>query len=1109
MKIKHDSREISYRSPFGAVPVGTEIFVAIDISPGMTEMNDQEDDSPANVQEARPPALSEPRVRLMVWEGETLSPRYYDMQAEAGSSGETDTLRYTAVFKAPGEGVLLWYAFEIKDGDEGAFYYGNNRQALGGAGEVYAASPGCYQITVYKPAAVPEWYKNGIVYQIFPDRFCRDDDWRERTEAANEAVNSRRPDIRRTIVDDWYMPAYYGRDENGDVTEWPFYGGSFKGIESRLDYIRSLGVTCIYLNPVFEAVSNHRYDTSDYMHVDPVLGTDEDFRSLCAAARERGIRVMLDGVFSHTGIDSVYFENNKDWYKWDESEPTGYKSWWGVKDLPEVDEENESYREFITGSEGVVAHWLRMGASAWRLDVADELPDSFIEDVRRRVKAEDPGNVLIGEVWEDASNKISYDEPRRYLLGDELDGTMNYPQRDILLDYINYTIGSREAGERLESLRENYPEENFYGALNLIGSHDRVRILTLMAEEEDHDAAVSKVKLISALSYALPGVPCVYYGDEAGLTGRADPENRNCYPWGNENKDLLYHYRMMGLIYDQHPALAGGDFEMLSAGPYAEEGWDNDDVFAFVRRGRDRAGTDETILVLASRSYGDSYVDLSPYKELNGAYALELLDSKEMELDEDGSLGTVRMDRLSVKIISIRGEAPVKEKIERSAGVIAHISSIPGGQLGAPARAFVDFIASAGFRVWQVLPLNPAGKGGSPYSSYAAFAGETGFINASELPSEEGYEDFIRDNSYWLNDYIAYTLIKESQGGKPWTEWPAGLRDGSSVDILMSLTADQEARADELCKEQYYFCRQWDDLKSYANSKGVMILGDLPMFMSEDSVDVWANKDIFLMDEDGRLRVHAGVPPDAFTGEGQDWGNPLYDWEELAKTGYDWYMKRLRQCAERYDILRIDHFRGLSEYYAIPEGGTAFDGAWQHGPGVGFIAETRKMLEREGLSLRFLAEDLGYLDAGSMDLLKLSGMPGMDVWQFSADEMMEMSNDQPRKAGHRAFYTGTHDNDTLLGFLSEKRGPGDNNIVSAEIEALDVIRKIYGSPAVLAMLQLQDVFMLGSEARMNIPGIAEGNWTWHVPGSSIQSSLPNAGKKAAWLRKLAVETGRI
>ena len=207
------------------------------------------------------------------------------------------------------------------------------------------------------------------------------------------------------------------------------------------------------------------------------------------------------GTGAYANEDSPY----RSWYKFDENEPCGYKSWWGVDDLPEVNEKDPGFREIITGENGVLAHWMELGASGWRLDVADELPDSFIKDIKDRVKATDPDGLVIGEVWEDASNKISYGERRKYFYGDELDGTMNYPMRDILLDYINYTISAGDAGEKFMSLKENYPRENFYGALNLIGSHDRERIITAMAAEEDYPSAVSKVKVLSTLQYRFAG----------------------------------------------------------------------------------------------------------------------------------------------------------------------------------------------------------------------------------------------------------------------------------------------------------------------------------------------------------------------------------------------------------------------------------------------------------------------------------------------------------------------------------------------------------------------------------------------------------------------------
>ncbi len=1110
MKIIHDSRKPEYREPFGAAQTGTKVSLAIEISDPAPEA-----------------------VRLMLWHGDDPEIHYLDMKEE----GEG---RYAASFSLPDEGCLVWYAFEIeteREDSRAVFYYGNNAEDLGGEGRKYVDDPHRYQITVYKASEVPEWYKNGIVYQIFPDRFFRDGGWHERTEAANKRVNDRRSDMKRIIQEDWTRAAFYVRDETGKVVEWPMMGGSLKGIEEKLDYLRSLGVTCIYLNPVFEASSNHRYDTGDYMHIDGALGTDADFEELAAAAKEKGMRIILDGVFSHTGADSIYFDKagnysemrpdeenaagawgNEDspyrkWFKFDKNERYGYHSWWGVEDLPEVDENDPDYRNFILGEDGVVAHWMKKGASGWRLDVADELPDSFIAETRARIKATDPDGLLLGEVWEDASNKISYGERRMYFMGDELDSTMHYPLRDILLDYINYTIGSSVAADRLMNIAENYPPENFYATLNLLGSHDRARIMTMMAAEEDYSSATKKVKLLSTMQYCLPGVPCIYYGDEAGLLGGTDPANRSGFPWGFENLDLGYHYRMLGLMYDEHPALKDGRFEFLS-GRYGID----EDILVFTRTGRDAAGTEETMLVLSNRRYSPAEIDLSGIDCLKGGYALELLTSEELPLDEKGSLGVLKMDSLSSMVISLRAEKPEAEDLGRSAGVICHISSLPEGKLGKGARDFVDKIASAGFTIWQVLPVNPAGVGNSPYSSCAAFAGEPAFVDYSELPETEGYYDFIKNNDYWLHDYIAFNLIKEMNDGKPWYEWPEKYRNADSLEFISTLTDEQRTRASKLVGEQYCFFSQWNELKAYANSKGVRLMGDLPMYMAADSADVWANKHIFRMDDTGTQSVHAGVPPDAFSKVGQDWGNPLYDWDVMKDDGYGWWLRRIRQCAERFDILRIDHFRGLSEYYAIPEGGDPKDGCWQHSAGLRFIADLLGMLRAENFGMKILVEDLGHLDAGVMNLLKLSGLPGMDIWQFSADHMKAMCEKEPEKAEHRAFYTGTHDNNTLIGFLKERAAKGQyedwenpensSTEMGSTVEALAVIRKIYESPAVLAMLQIQDVLMLGEDARMNVPGVPKGNWTWKMPGKTVEEAFSDSAERLKWFRALAERTGR-
>ena len=408
MKIYHNSRKKEYRDPFGAVHAGTSVTLAIDIAE-------------CDVRGAE----------LEMWrDGEARE--YLPMQQLGWDENGS---RYGITVTLPAQTCLIWYRFLIKvmqDGEIRSLYYGNNEANTGGEGRLgYEGEISPYQITVYRPSRVPEWYTDGIVYQIFPDRFARDGGWRERVERANAHINARRSDMRRTVMEDWTQPAYYVRDDSGRVIEWPMFGGSLKGIEEKLDYIKSLGVTAIYLNPVFEATSNHRYDTADYMRIDAALGTDEDFRSLAETARARGVRLILDGVFSHTGCDSIYFDRfgnytspadasapapagedkpakekgawgNEDspyrsWYKFDDSQECGYISWWGVTDLPEVNENDPGFRKFILGEDGVAAHWMKMGASGWRLDVADELPDSFIEGVRRAVKKADPEGLAVTE----------------------------------------------------------------------------------------------------------------------------------------------------------------------------------------------------------------------------------------------------------------------------------------------------------------------------------------------------------------------------------------------------------------------------------------------------------------------------------------------------------------------------------------------------------------------------------------------------------------------------------------------------------------------------------------------------------------------------------------
>ncbi len=575
IEILHDSHETYYRMPFGAVPCKTKIALRVTLSSKDIDLDGIE-------------------CALQLYEG--FDPVTVEMDIE---KKECSKATYMAQYTAPKNPGLVWYYFIVKHHNE-TIFYGNNWERQGGKGVVTEEeNVPSYQITVYDDKrCVPEWFKESIMYQIFVDRFYNGN--------ADNKINS--PNMGSLIHGDWYDTPYYIKDKEGRVVRWDFFGGNLKGIQEKLPYLKELGIDVIYLNPIFEAISNHKYDTGDYKKIDPMFGTLQDFENLIEAGKKYGIKFILDGVFSHTGSESIYFNKNGtypeigafqskespyfSWYQF-ENYPNEYDSWWGVGTLPNVNEMEDSYKDFIFNKDdSVIKYWAEKGVKGWRLDVADELPDEFIKGLKSTMMELDDDSVLIGEVWEDASNKISYGQLRQYFWGDELDSVMNYPFRSTFIDFILGHISSEDAEKRLMCLYENYPKDIFYSLINLIGTHDVERILTILGEAEDtfsmseeekekyrlptkkRQIGIKRLELLVLIQMTFPGVPCIYYGDEAEMEGYADPYNRGPYPWNKENKSLIDWYKIATGIRKSHKVFVSGDWK----GFYCKK-----DIFGYIR----------------------------------------------------------------------------------------------------------------------------------------------------------------------------------------------------------------------------------------------------------------------------------------------------------------------------------------------------------------------------------------------------------------------------------------------------------------------------------------------------------------------------------------------
>ena len=542
------------------------------------------------------------------------------------------------------------WELQLSFAEPGLYFYwfrlGGRRAALGeDRNAEFSDSASAYQILVYRECfATPAWFKGGIMYQIFPDRFFK----------SGETLAEKGKWLHR----DWHETPEFRPNEKGKILNNDFFGGNFRGILKKLDYLQSLHVTVIYLNPIFRAFSNHRYDTGDYMQLDPMLGSEEDFAALVSECWKRGIRLILDGVFNHTGDDSRYFNKygtydeigayqSKDskYYSWYNFRhfPDKYDSWWGIDVLPAVNENCPSYIDFITGENGVLRRWMKYPLGGFRLDVADELPDEFVAKIRSAVKSANGDAVVIGEVWEDASNKIAYSTRRKYFQGEELDSVMNYPLKDAIINFVvsgNTSLLRRTVG----MLLDHYPKCVLDSLMNILGTHDTVRVLTalggvcaynkeemavLKLSAEQRAVATERLKIAAILLYTFFGVPCIYYGDEIGMEGYSDPFCRKPFAWDLIDEDILSHYRWLGELRSRYTVFRDGDYREL---------YHDDNCIVFERRKSKEAVI--TVANLGNNKYTLRFNGVL-YNQLSGEQCVDRVDIEPHHIAVYGNISII------------------------------------------------------------------------------------------------------------------------------------------------------------------------------------------------------------------------------------------------------------------------------------------------------------------------------------------------------------------------------------------------------------------------------------------------------------------------------------
>lgn len=551
MRILFDSKNNYHKNPFGCLNINEKCTIKIDI----------------------PKSCKTKYVKLCIKNEEGFL-MYVPLKKEAENETYETYETYTTNFSLFEKGLYFYHFIITTENEEFELYKeGDNTN-------IYAGD--LWQVTCIDASFDTQHsFAGKVMYQIFPDRFAKSGKIDPSTKLKPYIIHE---NMKETPI--------YHPDQNGKILNNDFFGGNLNGILEKLAYLKELGVAIIYLTPIFFAFSNHRYDTADYKKIDPLLGTENDFKILCEKAHKMDIKIILDGVFSHTGSNSIYFDKEhifgngaiscesspyRNWFTFQDF-PDKYTSWWGIDTLPCVNEMNESYLDYIIKSDdSVINHWINLGADGFRLDVCDELPDEFILAFKNKLNEIKPDSILIGEVWEDASNKISYGKRRKYFVDNELDSVMNYPFRDAILGFIKGELSGFDFKARILTIVENYPSHVIHKLMNFLSTHDTKRALTEISglgnSLTKSEKATFKLKgdmllratfLLKAaaiIQFTLPGSPCIYYGDEIGMEGFEDPLNRGFFSWDDINTELLDFYKKLAKLKNENDAFRLGEIE--------------------------------------------------------------------------------------------------------------------------------------------------------------------------------------------------------------------------------------------------------------------------------------------------------------------------------------------------------------------------------------------------------------------------------------------------------------------------------------------------------------------------------------------------------------------